>query len=95
MRDGRNDVDVQLLAHLGDVVVAHLPERFRVLLEGQTCRAPLLEQLGQSVGRLAPDHKEARVQLAQIPVQIFEALQQESGKVSGKNEKLGLMVVQI
>lgn len=74
MRDPRYDGDADLAALGRDVVVAHAAVRLGVLLEGQRGGAPLLEQLGQRVRRLPANHKQARVDLLETRVQVFEAL---------------------
>ena len=54
-------LDAEISAHGLDVLIADTAERLRVLLEGQVCRAPLLEQGRQRVGRLTSDHKQPTV----------------------------------
>ena len=69
--------DVHLLAHGDDVLVPDPAEGLGVLLEGEVGGAPLLEQGGQHVRRLAADDEEPRVELPQTRVQVLEALEKE------------------
>ena len=69
--------DVHLLAHGDDVLVPDPTEGLGVLLEGEVGGAPLLEQGGKHVRRLATDDKQPRVELPQARVQVLEALEKE------------------
>ena len=72
--------DVHLFTHGNNILVADPAERLGVLLECEVGGLPLLEQRGQHVRRLAADHEQSRVQLAQAGVKILQALQQEPGQ---------------
>ena len=71
MRDPLDDGYAKLLAERRNVLIAHATVRLRVLLERERGRAPLLEELGQCVRRLAPDHEQPRVQPVQRAVQVL------------------------
>ena len=75
--------NVHLLAHGQDVLIPHAAKRLWVLLKGEVCGAPLFEQGGQDIRRLAADHKQAGVEFSQTGVQVFQTLEQKSrqGKV--------------
>ena len=74
--------DVHLLAHGDYVLVPDPAEGLRVLLEGEVGGAPLLEQGGQHIRRLAADHEQPRVEFPQARVQVLEALEKEPAIVS-------------
>lgn len=75
-----DDLDVELLAHGHDVVVAYPTKRFGVLFESQAGGVPFLEELWQRVRWLATNHEEARVQIAQRPIQVVQALKEKPAK---------------
>ena len=72
--------NVHLFAHGQDVLIPHAAKRLRVLLKCEVGGAPLFEQGGQNIRRLAADHKQAGVEFSQTGVQVFQTLEQESGK---------------
>lgn len=71
MRNSLDYRDTELLTECRDIVISYTAERLRILLESQICRAPFLEELGESVGRLSPDHEQPRIQFPQGTVQIL------------------------
>ena len=72
--------NIHFFAHCNDILVSDPAKRLGVLLECEVGGLPLLEQRGQHVRRLAADHEQSRVQLAQAGVKILQALQQEPGQ---------------